>query len=231
MAESSWANAPEYSGGDPVPGTGETTVAQYRKQHAWYQDNGVEGVPGGTDLKVTADGADMTVDVAAGYAHVFGHPYFNDGTVTLTVDASGGAVRYDAVVLRSDDDELAEADRLKLVIAKNVGNPPTLTQVAGGVWDEMLALIQVDAGVVVIASGKVLDRRRFLAKRIGMWTDDTQPDGEIGNLGFNFDLGLFEAWDPATSTYKPLAFGYENIVQSATPAVGPAGQLWVKPTT
>lgn len=231
MAQSSWPNAPEYSEGSPVEGTGETSISQYHRQHSRYQDSGVEGDPDGDVLKVSADGSDMTVDVEAGFAHVHGQAFESTAVETLTIGASGGATRYDAVVLRLDPTEAAEADRLKLVVLSGVGNPPTLEQdyESTGIFEEPLALVTVGAGVSVIQAANVTDLRRFLGERIRKWTTANRPTGFVGALGFNVTTLLFEGWNG--TAYKPLAFGYEPIISETEPTVGPAGQLWIKPAT
>lgn len=131
---------------------------------------GVEG-----ELAVSADGTSMDVDVAPGFAFVYGHPSWWPVAQTLTIGANGDPnPRIDLVVLRLDPPGTATEG--KQVLAVLPGTPaaspvaPTVTQDAT-TWEVALAEVRVESGAASIAAGKVTDART--------WTTGPLVDGSI----------------------------------------------------
>lgn len=139
----------------------DTSEAQFS---AWARNIG-EGIRAdfGGELAVSADGADMTVDVLSGQALVRGHYYDSSSTEVITIPAADATnPRIDTLVLKLDP----TANTISLVVVE--GTPgaspsaPELTQTESLNYEFPLADIAVAANAVAISSGNVTDRRVFI---------------------------------------------------------------------
>jgi hypothetical protein len=139
----------------------DTSEAQFS---AWARNIG-EGIRAdfGGELAVSADGADMTVDVLSGQALVRGHYYDSSSTEVITIPAADATnPRIDTLVLKLDP----TANTITLVVVE--GTPgaspsaPELTQTESLNYEFPLADIAVAANAVAISSGDVTDRRTFI---------------------------------------------------------------------
>lgn len=126
---------------------------------------GALGIGTMNGLEVTADGSGMKVTVSPGVAiSADGIPFVLEAPVDVTlVAADGSNPRIDLIVLRlSREGQVSEgAFSLQRTTGSPASSPavPTKTT-SSSTWDIVLAHVLVDAGVSVIASGKVTDRRR-----------------------------------------------------------------------
>lgn len=114
-------------------------------------------------LAVSADGADMTVDVATGVAWVRGFYFRSDAVETLTIAAADPFdPRIDRVVVRLDRD--ANTVDLDVLTGAPAADPsaPALTQ-TDVVWEIELAQVTVPANASAIAAGNVDDTRSIVS--------------------------------------------------------------------
>ncbi len=232
----------------------DTTEAQYSQLFRRLQTSGVSGSPATTDLKVTGDSTGMNVKVAAGYAIVRGHAYYNSAQVTLTIGAAGASPRIDTVVLRLDP--TANSIVLAVVAGTPGASPvaPTLTQTDEGTFELAIGSVAVGASVSTISAGNVTDVRSYLGSQFGRWTTATRPTSPlVGTPGFNTTNSAPEYWDgSAWVSFTPaitaaMISGTEQanlvsgkiraggtsagtattiFVQSATPTANATGDLW-----
>ena len=128
------------------------------------QDGVLAGVL--NELEVTANSSGMVVQVNTGECRCRSHRGYLSTAVTLDIAAADLTYdRKDLVVAR-----VTYGNPSEMVIAVKTGTPaaspsePTLTQVAGDVWEVRLALIDVPAGAVTITASNVRDRRYVYTK-------------------------------------------------------------------
>jgi hypothetical protein len=74
---------------------------------------------------------------------------------------------------------------------------PTLTQTTSGIYQMLLAYVTIPNNTTSITAGMVTDLRRFMGKRIGIWTTATRPTNPTAQhtIGFNNTLGIHEVWN------------------------------------
>ncbi len=232
----------------------DTTEGQFSQLFRRLQTSGVSGSPTTTDLKVTGDSTGMNVKVAAGYAIVRGHAYYNSAQVTLTVGTASASPRIDLVVLRLDP--TANSIELAVVAGTPGASPtaPSLTQTDEGTYELAIGSVAVGASVSTISAGNVTDVRPFLGTQFGRWTTATRPVSPVvGTAGFNTTVSAPEYWDgsawvsfvPAITAALISAAEQANLtvgkirsggvsagapisvfVQSATPTANATGDLW-----
>lgn len=196
MAETSWPFDSQTSS--------ENDWSYLMRHLSATQDGGIVGTPAGTALKVTGDSSGMQVKLAAGYALVRGHMYYNSAVLTIALTAAPGSgnSRIDSVVLKLDP--TANTITAIKVDGTASGTPaaPSLTsnQTDTGVYYLELARVNVGASVSTIAAGDVTDLRQFIGTKVGVWTTTNRPAGStqfplvIGQTGFNTTTTSFEAW-------------------------------------
>jgi microcystin-dependent protein len=118
----------------------------------------VSGVGG--ELAVSADGSDMTVDVATGEAWIQGNYYASDAVETLTLeDANATKPRIDLVVLRND---INGARKITLaVITGEAASTPVAPDhlTSADFYDLVIAQVAVAANAAVISSGNITSTR------------------------------------------------------------------------
>jgi hypothetical protein len=120
------------------------------------------------ELEPFADGSGMNVKIRSGQALVRGHFYDSTGQETLPIAASDPTLgRLDAVVLRLDP----TANSILLTVITGtpdaVPSLPALTETDGGVYDLLIASVEVGPGAVVIADEDVTDERTIFQPYTG----------------------------------------------------------------
>lgn len=176
----------------------DTTESQFSKWARNFQETGIQGQPTGTDLKITAGGLNMSIDVAAGQAFIRGHYYINTASINLPVTSAGINTRIDLVVLELDP--VANTIHAKIVEGTAVTSSPvapTLTQTDTGVYQFPIATLTIPNSTLAITNAMLTDTRTFMGHRIGVWTTSTRPATPTANqtLGFNTDLDQHEFWN------------------------------------
>lgn len=115
------------------------------------------------ELAVYADSSGMVVKVPTGQAMVRGHYYSNTAEESLVIAAADVSnPRIDAIVLQLDP----SANTIVLTVLEGTpaGSPvaPTLTQTDAGIYQLLLATVEVGAGATAIDANDVTDLRTFL---------------------------------------------------------------------
>jgi len=174
--------------------------SQFSEMFREFTDSGVAASADDLDLKVSADGADMTVDVQPGFAIVRGFAYASTAVEAVTISASNTQLRVDRVVLRLDP----SANSIVLAVLTGTpgsATPPALTQTDTGIYELSLAQVTVGASVAVIAAGNVADDRTFGGIEAGCWSDTTRPTtARLGTPGFNRTTAAWEYWNGSAWT-------------------------------
>lgn len=165
---------------------------QWELYHAPLMEGVIYGSPGGPVAQVYADSSGRQVKRRAGSGWVHGSEWSADTELLVPISANTASTpRIDRVVLRRDNTS-RNVTTVVLVGANAVSPlPPGLTQNWGGQWEESLAQVYVDPGVVTIANGKVTDERVFNGTRlwrpsalsllpvtnVPLWQEAVMPDG------------------------------------------------------
>jgi hypothetical protein len=175
--------------------TTETQFSQWARHIASGGRSGVNGIPTGTDLKVTANSSGMQVFVATGQAMVRGHFYASTASETLTIGSANTNPRIDSIVLKLDPS--VNSVVLQVVAGTAASSPvaPTLTQTDSAVYQFKLADVRVEANVTTIDGSKVTDYRQFL---MDIWTTANRPTGFLGLTGYNTTTGKLESHNGTT---------------------------------
>ena len=125
-----------------------------------YLTDGIRN--GGENLRVTAPGTGMTVQLGYGVGMIRGYHYYlmdnDDGKLTLTMDEADAQKRYDRVVLRLDTGVDKREIYADVVKGTPGGGPPTLVR-DGNVWELSLALIEVGSSTTIITQAEITDER------------------------------------------------------------------------
>lgn len=179
----------------------DTTETQYSKLFSELQNNGVADGYAGTGLAIGANSSAMSVTMQPGAAIVRGFMFNNDAVATLPISASGTTIRYDAIILRCDP----SVNSIVPVVVKSAGLTPVLTQVVGGVWEHLLAVVTVQANAVTIAAADVADKRHFARGRIGVWKTTNRPASPRP-----YDVGITPDVGNHIEMYDPVAGGWIN---------------------
>jgi len=176
----------------------DVSETQFGQWASNFQDFGVKGAPGDSNLLVSGDDSGLQVRVAAGEAFVRGHYYQNTSQATVAVTSVGGNTRIDAIVLELD--LTTNGVTLKAVPGTAVPSSPvapTLTQTTTGIYQLLLAYVTIPNNATSVTAGMVTDLRTFMGKRIGIWTSATRPVNPTAQhtIGFNTTLGIHEVWN------------------------------------
>lgn len=122
-----------------------------------------DGTAGGY-LKVTANGG-MGISVAAGTANL-GAWFKNTGAYSITLDPSGGSVRYDCVIIRSDDISTTRSDNVAVdrepsIYIKSLTAVPTINDLIrnDNTYEMCIAYVKVKALATSITSADIIDTR------------------------------------------------------------------------
>jgi hypothetical protein len=203
----------------------DTTEAQFSQLFRRIQNNGVWGSPSTTDVKVTGDSTGMNAKVAAGYAMVRGHFYYNSASVTMTIGASNTNPRIDLIVLRLD----VTANTIVLAVVAGTASAtpaaPSLTQTDEGTYELEIGRVLIPANATTIAPADVSDTRPFMGKQFGVWTTTGRPSSPlVGQAGLNTTLGVPEFYTgSAWSVFTPAVTA--SVISSAEQANISAGKL------
>jgi hypothetical protein len=193
----------------------------------WARNLG-QGVIAGKllELEPFGDGSGMNVKVRSGQALVRGHFYDSTGQETLTIAASDPSLpRKDAVVLRLNP----TANNILLTVLTGVPDAdpslPALTETEGGIFDLLIAEINVTAGAVVISSGNVVDARTIFSP----WTGSvTVGISDVTNLQSELDAKV-NTVNGAVTTAATGSTVVRNITLSTSdPSGGADGEVWLK---
>lgn len=187
----------------------DTSETQFSQMFRTLND-GVNGLPTGTELGVTPAFAGLAVVVAPGQAMVRGHFYINtlDEELNLAV-ANPTNPRIDTVVLRLDP------ETNNILLAVLTGTPaasptaPALTQTDAGVYEKALAdiLVPPTAGI----PGTITDRRNFMGEKVGSWTTAGRPDTNgRATFGYNTTREIVEYYNGSTWQAVASVPGYEQ---------------------
>lgn len=172
----------------------DTSETQYSQLFRKLQGNGIDGVPGDTQLQVTASGTGLVLNVAIGFAIVRGFAYNTDAVVPLTLNAVT-ANRYDRIVLRLDP----TANSIVAAVVQGTGATtpvlPNLTQTTTGIYELELGYIYLASGTTTATNAMITDARLYLGEQVGKWTTVSRPVAPlVGMTGYNTTLATLEAW-------------------------------------
>jgi len=138
--------------------TSETQFSQWaRNIGEGVRDNALN------ELLPFGDSSGMIVKVSSGQSMVRGHYYSSTATESLVIaTADPTNPRVDNVVLELDP--AANTILLKVVAGTPSGSPvaPTLVQTDSGIWQQLIAWVNVAAAATTISAGNVVDKRTFL---------------------------------------------------------------------
>lgn len=184
----------------------DTTESQFSKWARNFQQYGVKGIPGDTNLKPTGDDSGLQVRVSAGQAFIRGHYYINSLQLTLPIVSAGTNSRIDAVVVELDPDNNVIAAKIVQGVASS-GTPvaPTLEQTDSDIYQLLLGYVTIPPSTTSITAGMVSDNRSFMGNQLGIWTTATRPSNVTAwiTVGYNSTLGIHEVWNG--STWIPFA--------------------------
>ncbi len=160
---------------------------------------GIGVTPGfGTNLAVTASGANMNVAIAAGQAVLKdGVPYVLESAASLTIGAADGSnPRIDRIIMRLTREGQTDQGKIALQVLAGTAaaspSAPSLTQ-SSSVWDISLAQVLVGTGVAVIAADKVTDERTYAFAWPTVGADDLLYINSSGQLAAMTD-GRLQEW-------------------------------------
>lgn len=164
-----------------VPGTTDMTFKQIRQMITGNMGEGVVST-GGFKVTQRGAGANLSVDVAAGFAYVEGDTLTGPGgqqkyAVPLTatanlpsITAPVGATRRDQIVLRVyDQGDIGDAStKAEVQYIKNASESTTPEALPSNCL--LLAYVDVTVGAASITNAMILDRRSWAAPRIPVVT-------------------------------------------------------------
>lgn len=170
---------------------------EWQRMATLWRDSGVALGRGG-DLRVTADGGGMYVNVAPGEAWVRGFHYYSDAVKQLPIGAADATnPRVDRVVARLDRAANAVTTLVLQGVpaASPVGPVPEATDL---VHDVFLAEVRVNAAVGVITAADVVEP-----------STNTRNSG-LGNIDSRPSSSGPDTYPPGVSTFpvSDLALGY-----------------------
>jgi hypothetical protein len=183
---------------------GDTSESQFSRLFVELQDSGVAASSGSNALQVTANGTDLTLSIAAGFAVVRGHALDSSATETRTLAAAESNPRIDRVILRLDPVSNLITPEVLRGSPSVSPQPQGLVQTETGIYEMLLADVNVPAAALAISPTDVVDKRTYVGGRVGAWTTSTRPTAprKGTSLGLNVTTGLYEFWDG--SAWKTL---------------------------
>lgn len=147
-------------------------------------------------LRVEAQSpAAAAINVLPGSALVQGIAYLNDATEPLVIAANAsGNARIDTVVVQTD--YALQTCRLAVVQGTPAATPaaPSLTQVAGTMWEIPIADIAVANGFTTLAQSTITPRQEWVNASPGMYLDNV-----LNNSGADLVDGDVVIWDSTTN--------------------------------
>jgi hypothetical protein len=136
------------------------TAEDIRKPYDTVFTDGVLPIADGTageTLKVSATSG-MGIAVGVGNAKLGGAWFENTAAYNITLDTAGSADRYDAVIIRNDDnDEVREPT----IYIQSLDHIPTVNDLTreGDIYEICVAYVRVPAFATSITSGNIVDTR------------------------------------------------------------------------
>ncbi len=135
------------------------TAEDVREPYNAVYSKGILPVADGTagdTLKVTAAGG-MAISVASGKANL-GAWFTNDGAFNITLDNSTGADRYDAVIIRNDDNDSV---RQPSIYIKSLTRVPVISDLTRNdkIYEICVAYVKVPALAEAITQSNIVDTR------------------------------------------------------------------------
>lgn len=192
----------------------DTSESQFSRLFRELQDSGVAADITALDLKVTANGSNLTLSIAAGFAIVRGHAFNSTGIETVTLVAAEADPRIDRVVLRLDPSTDSITPTVIKGSAGSLPADPPLVQTDTGIHDFPLARVLVPAAALNVSQSAVTDDRRFVGNRTGIWTTANRPNPRRkGQAGYNVTTSAWEFWDGVA--WSPLTTGDSTRVAKA----------------
>ena len=167
------------------------------------------------ELEPFADGSGMNVKVRSGQALVRGHFYDSTAQETLAIAASDPSLgRKDAVVLRLDP--TANSILLTVITGTPDASPslPALTQTDGGVYDLLIASVDVSAGAVVIAAEDVTDERTIFQPYTGQPTAIAISDVTGLQSALDAKQDVLAAVSTKSGAYTLLVTDTNDLIQA-----------------
>ena len=195
----------------------DTLESQYSQMMRKLMTTGVYGTKTDTALKVTGDSSGLNVKLASGFAYVRGYNYYNDAVVSVTVAIGETQPRIDLVVLRVDPSLNTVVPAVVKGTANASPSAPALTQTEDGIYELLLAQINVPANATTFSPSTVVDKRTFMGHIYGLWETATRPvSPRPGQPGFNLTTGKPEFHDG--SSWKDLLNTDASILTGVVPA-------------
>ena len=148
-----------------------TEIQWIRMAQVWQMD-GVDGLPSGTSLKVSATSG-LNVSVAAGDANIRGVHYRNSSAKTIGLATNNAAsARIDRIVVRvNTSTNVGTIDKITGTAASNPVAPDmTYTDTT---FDLSLATVRVEANDTI---STVTDKRTFVGRPVVFCTSQNRPD-------------------------------------------------------
>lgn len=200
--------------------------ADYSDNLATIIKNGVR-YSNENDLKVSASGSDMSININAGRAWINGHYVYNDidfDELTVATAPVGVYSRIDRVVARLDTSITAREITFAIVTGQASETPvaPALTR-SGDIYEIGLATILVNAGITAITNNMITDTRAD--NDVCGWAASVTPAVmsllkqfvysetlESAATTFVFDIPQFKADEPQiVDVYVNGAFKVQNV--------------------
>jgi len=203
----------EWSG--PFSDTTDMSEDRWRRLMSLYALDGIDASHGAADLKATAAGDGLSVNVAAGFAHVQGALYHSDGTINKSSSANGGGSgRPDRLVLKYDP----TGNEIVLEVKEGTAggtSAPALTQNATGEWEIPLARWVRSAGGGITG---LVDERQFISRdgRVVIYDDAHTGEGSssvytLSALFPSARKGLTVLLMPSGNEYRYTGTFWERI--------------------
>ena len=161
--------------------------------------NGVFATPANA-MQVQASSG-MTVSVTAGWGFINCKWLNNSSAYNLTLDAADVVLnRIDRVVMRLNADDSLRNMELAIIKGTPAATPtaPTLTRVAGGVWELSLAQIAVNANATEITQANITDERANTS--VCGWVTGLIQQIDATNLFAQYNAAFNEWFDTVKET-------------------------------
>lgn len=136
------------------------TAEDVRKPYDVIYSDGVKPVADGTagdNLKVSLVGG-MIISIAAGHAKLGGAWFENTAAYNITLDAAIGTDRYDAVILRNDDNDNVRDVQIYIKSLSAVPKVADLTR-NDKIYEVCIAYVKVPAFATAISASNIVDTR------------------------------------------------------------------------
>jgi hypothetical protein len=199
----------------PSPFTQITNIADWeRLDEAYGVPDGVNGSPGGTELKVSLNSGARTAVCAPGDALIKGQLWGCTSNVSTAIPAAAGNPRIDRLVLRLDRQATTSATVVQPVVITGTPasnpNPPTLKDdtrfkdIPLGQWQA-----NVDGSLVAL-----LDIRQFWSA-VYLFTSGQRPTPPKKAIGYESNTDSLMVYNGSTWKYITPTFGQTSDLRSS----------------